>query len=285
MTLGRAQHQDGATLPEVIERIDIANAMRMLVDHIFDTCGASARQDLMSVRIVRRGAGADEVHPEARRDGRRPLAQRAQAGEEGLEHDDAGGQQRARIDHVEPAVVGIEQERRAMHGADQIVVLRRAAHRHGGDDGTLGHIGIALEHAGEIARRHAGDQRGIVDRPRLEPGRELVGPPGARIFAIDTRPPRHPRVLVVDAERHAETAMYQPTERCEEIRRNGHQHEIRAPLAHEVGNRPVAPPEGPYADVADQPDRPRRQGCGLHDLEARRDQPLEIGIESLLVAP
>ena len=54
-------------------------------------------------------------------------------------------------------------------------------------------------------------------------------------------------------------------------------------LAHQVGDGAVAAPEGADADIADQLDRPRRQGRGMNDLQTRRDQPFEIGIGPLLV--
>ena len=281
VSLGRAQHQHGAALPEVIERVDVADAMRMFVDHVGHAGGARARQHLMAVGIVGRGAGADEMHAQSVGDRRRALLQRAQSGQEGIEHDEARRQQRAGIDHVEAAVGRIEQERRAVHGAHQGEILGRAAHRHGGDDGVLRDLGIALEHARDIARRHAGDQRGALHRPRFEPGRQGVGAPGARELALDARPVGDPRILVIDAERHAEAAMDQPAERREEVRRDGHHHEVGRALAHQLCDRPVGAPEGADADVADQ--RLMRQGRRVHHLEAGRDQAQEIRIGPLLV--
>ena len=54
VALGRAEHEDRARLHEVIERIDVADAMRVLGHKILDSGRARARQDLMSLLVGRR---------------------------------------------------------------------------------------------------------------------------------------------------------------------------------------------------------------------------------------
>ena len=223
------------------------------------------------------------MHAQPRGDRRRAVLQRAQAGEEGVEHHDARRQQCAAIDHVETAVGRIEQERWPAQRAYQLEILRRAAHRHGGHDGVPGDVRIAFQHPREVARRHAGDQRGIAHRPRLQHLRERVGTPGTGERAVDAGHVGDPWILVVDAERHAEAAMDQPAQRRKVVRRDGHHHEVDRALLHQAGNRAIGAPEGPDADIADHAKRLDRQGGGMHDLEAGLDQPQEIGIGPLLV--
>ncbi len=62
MAFGRAEHEDGVAELQMVQRVDIANSMRMLVHHFLHTDVARPRQHAMSKRIVGRTAGADEMH-------------------------------------------------------------------------------------------------------------------------------------------------------------------------------------------------------------------------------
>ena len=173
--LGRAQHEDGIALLEVVERVDVADAVRMLVDHVVDTGVAGTRQH----RCPFGSSGEEPVPTKCTR-------RRAATAGDRLAQARAGRRGRHRARRCRPAAArrhrscgsGRRPDRTGTaRGARCVTSSKSSDALPIGIEATtacFGHVGIALEHAGEIARRHAGDQRGVSYRPRLEPRREPV---------------------------------------------------------------------------------------------------------------
>ena len=170
-----------------------------------------------------------------------------------------------------------------MHRAHEIKVFRCTAHRHVGDDRVLGDAGIALKHARDITRRHAGDQGCTADRPRFEEIGEAIGSPRARERLVDAWPAIDPGILIVDAKWQAVAPVDQAADGREEVRRDSHQHEIDLAPCSQRRQNLVAAAKCPHADVADKANRPRRHSGRMDHPQARRYQRLEIGIGSFLV--
>ena len=142
---------------------------------------------------------------------------------------------------------------------------------------------IAFEHARDITRRHASDQCGTAHGPRLQEIGQAIRTPRTCEWLVHAGPTIDPRVLVVDAERQAIAPMDHAAYRREEVGRDRHQDEIDLPTGRQPRQHLVATAKRPHANVADQPDWPCRHRGRVNDPQARRDQPLEIGIRPFFV--
>ena len=257
--------------------------VRMLGHHLLDAGLAGERKYLVSLHIVRGAAGADEVHAQARRRGgsdrtkpRKPLQER-------LDDGDARGQQGAGIDHMKKPILGIVEKGRRRCLPDDLEVPLRTADRHGCGHGAPGDAGITLQHAGEIARCDARDQCGVANRPRLQNARQLVVRPCLAERSQRPRRVADPGILVVDAVGDAETAMDHTPQHGSIVRGDRDQEKIDRAPGGQITGRLVGPPQGPDAEITDQPDRPGRQRPRVDDFDLGRHERRQRRVETLLV--
>ncbi len=184
---------------------------------------------------------------------------------------------------MEIAIPRIEQEGRAAEPLHQRIVLRSRAHRHVGQHRLRRDRGISLQHAGHIARRHAGDQRGVAYRPGFEDLGQPVRGPGPAEASFSSRPAIDPGILIIDPERQAVAQMHEPSDRRQEIGRDRHHHEVDLARPRHPRKRTIAAPERPDPDIANEAHRTGRQCRRMDDPQSRCDQQLEIRVWTLLV--